>query len=191
MSQRAFGCLGAFAATAREVVRLTLQPPGAREPELVAEFLKHGDRSIGGIDELLGRDSGVGEQTEKATLHESAGRQQPVAGGRRSLYRLRQNPVGPDQIAVEGLHCAYVRDELDAQRVVGREHGYRARDKLDAGGRVALREGAAACVTEFAGCFVRERKGRLVRRPELREAEVRVFEVVPDELFVFLPAIAG
>ena len=53
--ERAFRRLCARLHVAVEVVRLGDEPPGAREPELVAELVEHGDRPLGDVDQLARR----------------------------------------------------------------------------------------------------------------------------------------
>ena len=50
--ERALRSLGARRRLAAEVVRLGDEPPGAREPEVVAELLEDGDRLLGDLEQL-------------------------------------------------------------------------------------------------------------------------------------------
>ena len=75
---------------------------------------------------------GLGEQAQEASLDERMGGEAPVAGRRGSLDRLGQHPVRPRQVRGESLDDADVGNELDAQRIVGRQQRDGPRDQIHA-----------------------------------------------------------
>jgi hypothetical protein len=102
---------------------LRLQAPCPRQAGLVAKLFEDGDRAVCGGEELIRRDLGLGEQAQKAALHEGLGSQSAVTGGGSGLDSLGQCPVGPRHIVAHALHRADVGNEIHAQRIVRRQQG--------------------------------------------------------------------
>jgi hypothetical protein len=119
--QRALESPGALAPVTGVDEHLALQPPGLREPEVVAELFQQRNRSFRQFDDLRDRPLGMGEPTEELSLDDRAQLQPAVPGRRGRLRRLRQNALGPPEVAGAHERAAELGQKLPAQRMILRE----------------------------------------------------------------------
>ena len=166
MLERAFRGLCARLHVAVEVVRLGDEAPGARQPELVVELVERGDRPLRDIDELARRHLRSAEEAKKAPLHERMCGKLPIAGRGGGLNRLREYSIRPGQVG-DALDDADVRNEVDPQRIGGRQHRDGARDEVHAREGVATQERSPAGRSEPLGGPPAERAAVAVERAEV------------------------